>query len=125
MTTRTHKSACTRVQPSVTAVRTLEKFKFGAFHFFVQQHRVHYQARVEIQGRPYLMLYVSAHLGGEPTVSVAALAKNGPRYPDDAWQPTRERIAKAAAKVVAKAWARLLLADVGGPRPPRTEGRNE
>jgi hypothetical protein len=125
MPIRTHKAARTRTQPSVTAVRTLEKFKFGAFHYFVQQHRVHYQARVEIQGRPYLMLYVSAHLGGEPTVSVAALAKNGPRYPDDAWQPTRERIAKAAAKVVAKAWARLLLADVGGPRPPRTEGRNE
>jgi hypothetical protein len=125
MPTRTHKAARTRTQPSVTAVRGLEKFKFGAFHFFVQQHRVHYEARVEIQGRPYLMLYVSAHLGDDPTVSVAALAKNGPRYPDEAWQPTRERIAKAAAKVVAKAWARLLLADVGGPGPPRTEGRHE
>jgi hypothetical protein len=60
MPTRTHKAARTRTQPSVTAVRTLEKLKFGAFHFLVQQHRVHYQACVEIHGRPYLMLYVSA-----------------------------------------------------------------
>lgn len=99
-----------KLTPATLTTGAKAKINFERFMFYTEGGFVCYSTAIDCGSDRY---QVTARVGEVPAISHRNYHK------------TATRIQTAAIKASVKAWARLLSADVGGPRPPRTEGRHE
>jgi hypothetical protein len=93
--------------PAAATAGAKGKIKFARFMFYSECGFVCYSTTIDCGSDRY---QVTARVGDAPAIF----------HRID--HETNTRIQTAAIKASVKAWARLLLSDLGGPRPWRAEG---